>query len=58
MKQRWRPGQKKNAGCPEWILAGIKKIHQQAVSRGRNEPLHPSQVAQNAQIEPTAEKQR
>lgn len=34
MKPRWRPGQKKvDTTCAQWILDGVKRIHQQAISR-------------------------
>lgn len=42
MKPRWRPGKKADTSCPQWILDGVKRIHQQATLR-RNESLPPTQ---------------
>lgn len=33
MKPKWRPGKKIDTTCPQWILDGVKRIHQQAISR-------------------------
>jgi len=31
---KYSPGIKKSAGCPQWILDGVRAIREQATSRG------------------------
>lgn len=38
MKPRWRPGKKADTTCPQWILDGVKRVHQQATNRTEQPP--------------------
>jgi len=56
MKPHWRPGKAKaDTRCPQWILDGVKRIHQQATARGTNTPGAPA-ICRKITGEPQHEK--
>jgi hypothetical protein len=53
MKPRYQ--KKKNAGCPEWILSGVREKYQQAISKGGNNSFTPSQATPGGTAKEAAE---